>query len=420
MRKRSTTKTWTFTSSPQGERFLPTINHDTFLKADSKTLYQKHFNTVTTEENQLNIIIGTDSGLFVQHVSSMSRPSGSRFLFIELDELIAPLTKEGLFKKLPHDIKITNVTDLPKHAEKFHINDYLHMDAVRIFDSFCVSSSKEYNYQHLSSLVRQHINAQAYDVIMKLGNRNYTHTQIMNLSENRIPGNLLTRCREQFSGKTAVILGGGPSLDSFLPWISEKREEIAIFAISRITRRLTTAGIKPHFIVSIDRAKYNLHISKEMLLLDDEPILINANHVNHQLLSSWKNSSIYLGSRFPWDAPLNSDKLSPWGPTVTNTALGAAVEMGFNTIILIGVDLCYSPTGATHASESYEYENGPKLDATITVTTNSGDTAETSSDYYGAIKYLSEQALEAQNRGVQIISPCPGAVRIKKCHPSPT
>ncbi|MBN2644195.1 MAG: DUF115 domain-containing protein [Desulfuromonadaceae bacterium] len=396
-----------------GERYLPEINPHAFTSTDSTTIFRQRFSELLTKENSLHVIIGTDSGLLPLFILKNGPAEGSRYLFIETDEIYPAIHALDGLKNLSPNLVITSARHWFKEAQELQLVDYIYLDAVRIWDSLSVNEALFPGYPQLAAEVRKQLDATAYEAIMKLGSKNYINKQIANLSENKTPGGILGDFKERFRSKTALVLGGGPSLDEFLPWIKQHQHDVAIFAVSRVSKSLFEQGIVPHFIVSIDHQDCNFGNSREMFLFPDGPLLINANHVAPRLLSTWSGPSIYLAERFPWHTPLNKNILTPWGPTVTNTALGVAVEMGFGQVLLVGVDLCFSQKGFTHAQDSDEYQTGPKLDSTLTVETNGGGIAETQSDYSCAIKYLSEQTELARQKNCRVISPAINAAKIE-------
>ena len=109
------------------------------------------------------------------------------------------------------------------------------------------------------------------------------------------------------------------------------------------------------------------------------------------------------------------------GPTVTNAALKAAIEMGFSNILLSGVDLCYSQTGVSHASGSNEAKVGPILGQPgVWVETYSGDKAETSISFDNAVLSLSGQAEQVKDQGVCVYNLSKNAARTKNIEHIPT
>ena len=79
------------------------------------------------------------------------------------------------------------------------------------------------------------------------------------------------------------------------------------------------------------------------------------------LLGNWLGLNLYLGDLFPWKTKHNVENLNGIGPTVTNSAILLAIQLGIKKQILFGVDLCYSPEGYTHAQGSFEHDSGPDI-----------------------------------------------------------
>ncbi|MDO3377983.1 6-hydroxymethylpterin diphosphokinase MptE-like protein [Geoalkalibacter halelectricus] len=398
-----------FLTNRFGDRYLHEVNRSAFNEVGSDTLYQQRFEKGMFASDTLHVVIGTDSGLLLRYLQKRNLPEGSRYLFVELDKVINRLTAEGLLDVLPGNVAITTEESFWKNAEDFQITNYFYLESVKLWESVATIDGYLPDYRNISTRIQGLIKNKAFNLSSNISLRSFIAQQIENIPDNRIPGAFL---KGMFKGKTAVILGGGPSLDELLPWVYEHRDQIAIFAVSRISRRLLEFGLTPHFVLSVDPQEHSSNISREMLLFPDDTIFIHNNHVASRLLALWKGRSIYLGLRFPWETPLNHLNILPWGPTVTNTALCAVTAMGFGQAILVGVDLCYSRNGMTHALGSYESEAGPKLDDTIVVKTNCGGTAETDPGYFNAIAQLAEQAAVAINNGCRVISPAKDAAQV--------
>lgn len=243
-----------------------------------------------------------------------------------------------------------------------------------------------------------------------IGTQPFVQAQLANLGENFINS---SRFINIFSGHTAVLLAGGPSLDLVLPWVEEHRDHLVVLAVSRICRKLKETNIKPDIIFSIDPHDVSFDISKEMLEFWKTSIFIHSFHVVPNLLGQWRGQSIYLGERLPWRSQLNQESLPSMGPTVSNTALSVATTMGFSRIILAGVDLCHDRQGYTHASGSNERIAGPQLGKSCTyVETNGGWLAETTTDFATGIHALAAQAEQARKKEVLFINPSPGSAKV--------
>jgi hypothetical protein len=399
-----------FLTNSFGERYLHAVNRATFNKFGAPAVFRQHFGGGLWNEDTLNIIVGTDSGLLVEHVNNHGVPPGGRFIFIEPPELLSVVRARFAEGELDKRIALCTPDDWKKIAQEFELQNYLYVEKLRLLLSVGAADAFYPSYRDLYRLVKSHLDSWIWMLRGQLGSATFIDCQLQNLAENHTPAIGL---RDAFIGKTALILAGGPSLDAILPWARRHRDELVILAVSRISRRLLREELVPHLLFSIDPTALSFDISKEMLELDPRVIFVNAYHVHPPLLGQWRGRHLYLGERFPWPCQLNEPNIAVSGPTVTNTALGLAVEMGFAQIILGGVDLCHSPEGFSHAAGSNEHQAGPLLGHVGQwVETNGGRVAETEESLAQAVHDIGRQALLARNRGCRIVNPAPDAARI--------
>lgn len=398
-----------FLTNGFGDRYLYEINRGAFDKVGFEALFQKQFGETLFKPNRFYLIVGTDSGLLPEFLLKRGLAEGSRYIFVELSQVLERLKAEGLLANLPVNMAVTSVEEYWDQAMEFRLVNYIYVDAVALSESFSALDANLPEYRNLAVQVRERVKREAFSVGASLGARAFIVRQLENLAENRTPGLLL---KNMCQGKTAVILGGGPSLDEFLPWVRENRDNVAVLAVSRISRRLRDVGLTPHMVFSVDPQAMSFEVSREMLDFPEDTIFVHSFHVAPQLLGQWRGRSLYLGPRFPWKTGINPENIHCMGPTVTNAALSVAVDMGFSQVILLGVDLCFSRDGMTHAAGSNENAAGPKLGDTIRVETNAGGQAETGPDYFSAIAVMGQQAAIAASRGCQVISPAAGAAKI--------
>ena len=194
------------------------------------------------------------------------------------------------------------------------------------------------------------------------------------------------------STENAILLAGGPSLDSSIPWIQAHQDDCIIIAVSRISRRLLNADITPDFIFSVDPQGLSLDVSREMFHFDGKSVFIHSYHAFPAMVAQWLGTKAYLGPLFPWPSPLNGVDRTSGGATVTNIAWACALEMGFAEIVLCGVDLCYSSEGHTHASFSKDRDHGPRFEGETRIETNAGAYAETTHAYAFAAQHIQHLA----------------------------
>ena len=389
-----------FLTNKFGDRYLYSINRSVFNYSGSQVMYQERFPDLLEKEEFLHILVGTDSGLFLQYIKSKKIPSGSKILCIELPEILLRLKGEGVLQGLDERVQCISLSEFT-HVEKdseFRMDDYFMLGQVDLCPSFAVSDAFTPEYRELAWNIQQLLEKKKWLMLSSLNRELFIKTQLMNVAENRFSVAIFNRV---FVGKTAVLLGGGPSLDVALPWVQKNREKVVVLAVSRISRRLREVGLVPDFVFSIDPQMISFDVSKEMLEFNRGTIFINSYHVSPHLLSQWNGGSFYGGPLLPWDTPLNIAKDVPCpGPTVTNTAFATAVEMGFSQIILAGVDLCFDSAGNSHAKGSFERLAAPQFSQQqYWIKTNRGKDAVTTYAMGHAVTILGAQAKQAMERG---------------------
>ncbi|MFT6301991.1 MAG: tetratricopeptide (TPR) repeat protein [Granulosicoccus sp.] len=355
-----------FSENQWGERYIDCLNRQTFVNERSEHYFSTHLDIDFSETNVFYIVVGCDSGLLIQYFQTHMTATGTRAVFVEPDDIhetiIAEcadfLTKDGT--PLSNTANATTQSDIRLHSNSRWSQEVLdggdiswfHAGEIRVLESLGCQTDYTQNYLPLFKEIRSELNKRLFDVANELGSKTFASTQIINAADNLLP---LLRNPEFGKGHTAVILGGGPSLDTHLDWVIENRDKLFVIAISRLCSKLRSIDFKPDVVVSIDPYHYSYDVSKHGVLWDDVPLLCGY-HVAPQLLQEWQGPRYFLGTQLPWvskksDAALKS--ISAAGPTVSHTATVLASQLGFTQILLTGVDLCYSSV-TTHAKGSPE------------------------------------------------------------------
>lgn len=403
-------QTLTYLVNGFGDRYLYDVNRGSFNQIGAANLFRQRFGEGLFAKDSLTIVVGTDSGLLAHHVLQNGVPDGSRFLFIELPALLPTITSELDGDALDDEVTLTDDATLASHLKDLAFSDYANLGNVRLIESIGATDDFYGEYRKLYADLLQQLDSLLWLHNVQLSNPSFVHRQLENLIEEHVPAVTL---RGAFPGRVAALLGGGPSLDQMLPWIRAHQDRLVIIAVSRICRRLRQAGIVPHLVASIDPTELSFDISKEFLQLDPRAVFAHANHVSFPLLAQWRGRSVFLDRRYPWVGKDRIENISATGPTVTNTAFGLAQEMGFDTVLFAGIDLCHSPEGYSHARGSNEFDAGPTFgSANMRVETNGGRTAHTTPDFFNAIRAFAGQAKLANARGIRVVNPAGDAARI--------
>ncbi|MBF0308885.1 MAG: DUF115 domain-containing protein [Magnetococcales bacterium] len=404
------TQIGTFRTNRFGEPYLPLVNKESFSANGSAALYQQHFGEAFKDKDYLYIITGTDSGLLPAYIRRKGLPDGSRFLFVELPEIIAALAAAGIGQDLPANMALCTPLDWEAKAAEFSIRDYFYLGNVAMLRSLAALDANLVEYAGLHANIANSLHQHRMNNLVETGTQIFMLRGLENLAENRLPATLL---EEAFPGKTAVLLAAGPSLSEILPWVKAHRQEIVLLAVSRLAAKLQAEGLTPDIFFSIDPHDVAFFASREMLRFGERSLLVSLYHCTPRLVGQWRGRHLYMGPRFLWATPLNVKNHQFPGITVSHQALGLALFMGFSQVILGGFDLCFTKEGFTHAKGSVESDMGPFMDQTeYKVETNGGWLAETRSDFFSAIPSLAELARMGQERGVAVINPAEGAARI--------
>lgn len=401
-----------FLQNKFGDRYLYELNGAAFNKVGANVCFSRFFGDDLFAENCLYIICGSDSGLLPAYLVDHGLPEGSYYIFIEppevLDLLKNVLPEQGFHQK----INIATVENWLTYAKKIDFQNFSYLGNLKFVPSFAAVDGRYSDYLELSNFLQEELEKINWGLNNELGSELFHQRQFQNLPENRCPATCL---KGGFSGKTAVVLGGGPSLDEALPWLLENRENLFILSVSRIARRLLDIGLVPDILLSVDPTELSFDISKEMLAFWEKTIFIHKYHVVSDLISQWKGRSLFFGARVPWESSLNEDLIDAGGPTVTNTAIDLAILMDFSQILLAGVDLCFGRDGHTHALGSNERKVGPQLSyGNLWVETNGGFLAESTPDLSFAIDRISVQATHAKKSGNRVINLSEGAAKVEE------
>ena len=395
-------------SNTDGEPYLAAINPDVFKDTDSSSVFGSYFGNSLFKQDTFYVIAGTDSGLLYQHIKKQGIPKGSRYLFVELPQVLALL---GDLDDANAELAVTSLENWLDQAKAMEIQKFAVQGRLTLIHSLGVTHGHYKDYPPFSRRLKEELDA--YDSEQKaiLNNYFYTMCQIENLTENQVPAICL---KNTFKGKTAVLLAAGPSLNDIFPWVRKHRQNLLVIAVSRISHSLLQAGIQPDICVSIDPNHVNLRVSLEMLEFQNGTLLVNNYHVSPYLLSSWGGEKMFIGPRYPWPTPLEPENLPiSDGSTVTDSAFALAIEMGVTQIILGGADFCFNQQGYTHASGSLEHAVGPRpTQVQQQVETNNGMMADTLYAYRESAMSLDLRAQTAIASGCRTINPAPGAMRL--------
>lgn len=392
--------------TPAGDRIIPAINARHFTnRANAQAALREHFGNDLHGEDRLFVVIGSDSGQLIRFVQEHNvRSRGTRWIFIE-PEIVHNLLQDNpdVTRHLDDYVRLITPDRWEEEAGLLQLVEYFKVEGVKLRLSLGAIDDTTPDYAQIASQIDADLLAKQFQFNITFNPGSFLRPQILCAPTFEADVGCL---RGRLPQTTAVVIAGGPSLDKQIDWLTANRDLVLVIAVSRVSRRLQQAGVTPDILVTVDPTDLSLAVSTEMFDFPSPPLLITSNHPYPPLLNRWPGKTLHAGNRIPWDEPaLNPTRaFENAGPTVTHVAARLAAFMGSDRVVFLGLDLCHSPEGQTHASGSSEAEAGPLMDfSAIPVTTNTGGRAWTSPDYYSGIGAMSHIAAEAQ--GVEFINP---------------
>ncbi|MBT7349604.1 DUF115 domain-containing protein, partial [candidate division WWE3 bacterium] len=364
-----------FTTNSYGDHYLQEVNGNTFNKLGAYGFLSENYDSILLKRENLYLIVGTDSGQIPLYLLKKGIPPESEYLFIETNELHQEINKS--FPDHPQ-LHLCHEHNWKQKSEELGLNLHIQSKSANLIRSTGASYNFYKSYPSLHETVNQHYRSTSGKISANTNPFEFYKVGFTNLAENQ---HNVTVLEDQFTDKTALLIGAAPSLDQHIEWIQKNQEYLYIFAVSRLAEKLHDLGITPDFIVTVDPKIGSFYLGKEMFNFEEQSILINSYHSNPQLLSQWGGERLFIGQRYPWKTDNNNDGSAQTGSTVSNAALDSTIIMGFSQILLAGVDFCFDSKGYTHTSDTGAAIHQAPMVVSDTadklVTNNYGETVET-------------------------------------------
>lgn len=208
------------------------------------------------------------------------------------------------------------------------------------------------------------------------------------------PINLL---ENKFDGKTALVLGAGPSLKENIEKIKENREKFVIFAVHRTLETLRVNGIVPDFCVIVDADYVKHSITNDLKYLSEINVISDIKSDTFIKKLPFKNFFTYYSSNSTFAQKLeiklsNLIKTLETGGTSAICAYRCAKFMGCKNIVFAGIDLafkndvayCDGKIVAANTQTSVKIQNVVRQ--TTKVKSITGEYVQTRADYASFIK----------------------------------
>lgn len=175
----------------------------------------------------------------------------------------------------------------------------------------------------------------------------------------RIAGNpAFGRIEGAFEGKPAVIVAAGPSLDKQLPLLREWRDRVLIIAIGQTVKALRQAGIEPDLVHVLESRDVSHQLTDAG---DTRDLCITLTPDAHPAIFDVPTRATFVS--MPLASPMGvwigqatgESGFTMGGGTVAQGAVGLAVGLGANPILLIGQDLAFTDGRAYAKATAYDF-----------------------------------------------------------------
>ena len=216
---------------------------------------------------------------------------------------------------------------------------------------------------------------------------------------------------DKFAGKTALVLGAGPSLKDNIEKIKINREKFVIFAVHRTLETLRLNGIVPDFCVAVDSKWIKFSITNDLKYLAEINLISDIKADKYLKNLPFKNCFTYysqnnLFSNYLEMKLANYIKTMETGGTSTICAYRCAKYLGFKNIIFAGIDLafkddtvyCDGQIAAANTSNTVKIQNVVREITKVKSVT--GELISTRMDYANFVKQF--ETLFAQNKDLNL------------------
>ncbi|MEY2700598.1 MAG: hypothetical protein RIQ52_1353, partial [Pseudomonadota bacterium] len=180
-----------FVRNLHGDAYLPEVNASSFDRDGAATVYRRQYGEELFLPNSLYVIVGSDSGRLMRHIAESGRPHRSRYLFVELDELIETIRQHPDTPAENDWMQLVSLDEWQSRAEKLDLLDALYIDRVRLLKSLGALDQYHLGYAQLGYALDEAMVSVRFATIVSLNVHRFIENQILNLADNLIPASVL-------------------------------------------------------------------------------------------------------------------------------------------------------------------------------------------------------------------------------------
>jgi hypothetical protein len=217
----------------------------------------------------------------------------------------------------------------------------IHPQYDKIFPESCITFWKEIRDSYLNTQVN-------INTIMKMSN-NFIDNTIKNIKYIKSSNTIYDLKEILPNDIPAIVVAAGPSVEKQIEYLKRAKGKAVIFAVDRILDFLLDSGVEPDFVVTLDPIKPVEYFSKRPKITIPLLYYIEA---NNEILEFHSGRKIICNCSELFEEFYKShEKLPPRiisSASVATATFSVCVELGFQTIVLVGQDLAFDGEN-THA-----------------------------------------------------------------------
>ncbi|EHA5546608.1 motility associated factor glycosyltransferase family protein [Campylobacter jejuni] len=154
---------------------------------------------------------------------------------------------------------------------------------------------------------------------------------------------------------TAIIVSTGPSLTKQLPLLKKYASKATIFCADSSYPILAKHGIKPDYVLSLERIPLTSEFfNHDFGEFDKDIVFVCAGVVHPKTIEYLKNKTFIITQKilaFPYYINLKNFCYAAIGFSVAHMAYEFATHLNYKNIIFIGQDLAYAEDGFSHTKD---------------------------------------------------------------------
>lgn len=177
--------------------------------------------------------------------------------------------------------------------------------------------------------------------------------QIIRNYPNLLRSYSLKDLEKKFCDRVAIVISAGPSLEKNVHLLKDVQDKCILIAVDTILRKLLPMGIRPHFVVAIERVRevYDYHFADiEEVTTGVIPVISSV--CVPEICGTWKGPFIIPFKTLPldrWFATASGLSVLASGSSCAHMGIPLAEALGCRTVALVGQDLAYASDGSTHS-----------------------------------------------------------------------